>query len=693
MLSFSCLFRSPVSVVYLLLTTSLAFSPATQAQVADSLMKELARSKVDTHRVSLLYQISYANWIDGDDSLANLYALRSAAIARKTDFVKGEARARLFIARIEVDRLLYFDAAMAQVDTVLQLASKHNDPHLEGEAYIRRAQLLDTRVNRQKEIPVLYDKALAIFRKLGDKSWQGTVYNELAQIKLRAGISDEGVKFLLEARKLQEEAKDFKALRSTMPNLGVAYSSLGMYNEALEAFDAVAKLPATRNDKILQLFVQRQRADIFEKQGKFSEALAILTKIIADQEAIGPAYWLPKAYAKLGRIYYELKDDENALKYTQLADKLSMEAAGTEEFLDHFVQINYGKIYLRRKAYDKVISYATRGLEWASTSEPVLLLEMAEYNFQLADAYQATGRYQLALSHFRSYKAESDSLSNRELVQKATATSLNYDFDKKEQLNKLHIEELENAKLVQARNFLIGLSVLVMLIAAIVIWSNRKLQNKNAELEAKNQEISGALQKGKHIERKRVASELHDNLNTKLAALRWRMEALDVSAYGAQDRKIHAGSLEMLEDIYADVRLISHDMLPAELKTQGLASALKKLTDQLNTNPKIQFRLVADTTMRVDEKVEFEIYQVALELVNNIIKHAQASEVELHLSENNGLLRLTVSDNGIGFNSELLSKGIGLNSIGSRIDSIQGSWKVESSPANGTRIVAEVPLS
>ena len=117
---------------------------------------------------------------------------------------------------------------------------------------------------------------------------------------------------------------------------------------------------------------------------------------------------------------------------------------------------------------------------------------------------------------------------------------MNYEFDKKQNLSKLRFNQLQNEKLTQSRNFLVGLSVLATLIAGIILWSNRKLRSKNLQLTAKNREIEQALYKGQNIERKRVASELHDNLNTKLAALRWRLEAIDISVYNETDQKIHA---------------------------------------------------------------------------------------------------------------------------------------------------------
>jgi signal transduction histidine kinase len=93
---------------------------------------------------------------------------------------------------------------------------------------------------------------------------------------------------------------------------------------------------------------------------------------------------------------------------------------------------------------------------------------------------------------------------------------------------------------------------------------------------------------------------------------------------------------------------------------------------------------------RLDPKTEFELYNIALELVNNIIKHAQASQVWISASQDETTTVLTVSDNGVGFDAENESQGIGLRNISSRVESLQGRWKLESNPGQGSKVIVEV---
>jgi signal transduction histidine kinase len=662
---------------------------ASAQQPTDSLLTALKKGRLDTHKVRLLYDVAYRYWLDSDDSLAIRYCLESLSLAKSLKFSSGESRARLQLARIELDRFTDVASAYAHLDTTLQTATRLKDKRTEGMVYFRRAQFYKEFLEKQSQVEPLLNKALKLFSEAGDKSLQGQVYNLRAQGMGENGKFAEAVELLLKARKLQEETQDMAALRSTVPNLGVMYSAMGLYTEALQTFDEAEEIARKRKDNVLSAFLNNQRAEIFEKQGEYHEALTELEKAVKIHYASQAPYWLARTYARLGHIYLKMNDYTNGLKYTEMADNLYKKDVDSNESMDHYVQHNLGKIHLAKKEYKKVIAYAKAGLEWATDAEPPLIRESAEYNRQLAVAYEALGQSSKALFHLRQHKSLSDTVLNNDAVQRIVASSMTYTFDKKRQGDKLMIEQLENEKLTQLRNFLLGLSVLGFSITGFVFWSNRKLSNKNAELTAKNKEIGLAVWKGQTIERKRVASELHDNLNTKLAALRWRLEAMNVTDYDEGDQKIHQGSVEMLEDIYEDVRLISHSMLPAELESQGLVFALGKLIDNLHVNSKTRFHLITnDFDQRRPAALEHQFYIIILELINNVLKHSHASDVWISIGRSERSIALVVSDNGIGMSGN--SEGMGMKNLENRVAALGGTLAVESLTGNGTKTTIEI---
>jgi signal transduction histidine kinase len=659
------------------------------AQKTDSLLHVLKSARADTQKVNVLNDLGFAYWIGGDDSLAIVYSDQALTLAKKLRFLSGESKARFHLTRIELDRFTNVEPAYAQLDTLLKTALRTNDKKMEGMVYVRQAQFYIDVMNKKKLVNPLFDKALKLFEEIENKGWQGIVYKEKAQNLAVEGKFSDAIVLLLKACKLLEEAQDTKTLRNATANLGAFYTAMGLYPEALHAFRDVEAGAKSSGDSIMVAFVYNQKSEIFDKQGHYKEALLELTKAVKIHEASQAPYWLARTYARMGKEYLKLKDYDNSLKYTTMADKL-FTGASSVETLDHYVQYNFAEIYLYKKEYQKVINYATRGLEWAMDSEPPLLRESADYHRQLYTAYEALGKTSQALFHHKLYKTQSDSVLNKEAVQRVTAAALTYTFDKKQQLDKLAIETLENRNLTLIRNFLIGLLVLILAVVIVILWYNRKLVGKNKELLTKNREIGEALFNGQKMERKRVASELHDNLNTKLAALRWRMEAVDVNRYETGDQKIHMGSLEMLDDIYDDVRLISHSMLPAELESEGLVAAFHKLIGKLNINSKTEFQLVVDDSIqRPPASVEHQFYIMTLELINNVLKHAQASKVWISLGRSDAGLELKVSDNGVGTDFAS-SSGMGMRNLSNRVEMLGGKLNIESTPGKGTTVTIEV---
>ncbi len=203
-----------------------------------------------------------------------------------------------------------------------------------------------------------------------------------------------------------------------------------------------------------------------------------------------------------------------------------------------------------------------------------------------------------------------------------------------------------------------------------------ELKNTNEELTRKNNEIIEALFKGQTIERKRVAAELHDNLGGTLAAIKWKLEALNNSTFSEKEQQIYDGILSMMKTAYSEVRLISHNLLPAELEKRGLSGAIGKLVKDINQMGRLYIFLDTKEIEKIsDPMIEFELYSICMELLSNILKHSQASEASIIFEKKESELILRVKDNGIGYpSSDQIDKtGSGLRNLHARVASIRGS--------------------
>lgn len=221
-----------------------------------------------------------------------------------------------------------------------------------------------------------------------------------------------------------------------------------------------------------------------------------------------------------------------------------------------------------------------------------------------------------------------------------------------------------------------------------------ELQRVNTELLRKNREIEEALLRGQTLERKRVASELHDNLGGTLTAIRWRMESLKTDELNEVERQIYQELHQMITRAYSEVRLLSHHMMPEILEKEGLETALRELAVPINKSKRLTLTVDAEQVSHLlDPRHQLELYSVVLELLTNILKHARATQAEVRLGQDESGLFVRVTDNGVGMAADQVAAGMGMKNIQTRLNVIGGTWKMDSLPGAGTTFTIQLPLS
>lgn len=217
-------------------------------------------------------------------------------------------------------------------------------------------------------------------------------------------------------------------------------------------------------------------------------------------------------------------------------------------------------------------------------------------------------------------------------------------------------------------------------------------QRRLTEQLHKQQEIDNALTDGQIQERRRVADGLHDQLGSVLFGIRTHLTELERTA-----PKIEADTLRALiqtvQEGYNEVRLISHNLWPDELEEHGLAKTLMVLTNSLNRFGKTRFALqLSGFEDDLGRTARFHVYCICLELVTNILKHANASEASVRFVADDNDLRLSVRDDGVGFSPES-SDGRGLRSIEERVGKLRGSLNISHLPeGEGSWVQIHIPI-
>lgn len=213
-----------------------------------------------------------------------------------------------------------------------------------------------------------------------------------------------------------------------------------------------------------------------------------------------------------------------------------------------------------------------------------------------------------------------------------------------------------------------------------------KSQQYQLEL-AHQKEVTLQYTSVQESERKRIAELLHDDIGNKLNILSLWINNED-SLNNKRSREVIKQQIPALIEA---TRTISHSLYPVNLEKFGLILALEALISNVNESLPIQL-IINDDYQKRPISFEVQIYRIIQEFLSNVIKHAKASNMLIHIRDTETSLALILSDNGVGFDNSILKKGMGLKNIDSRIKSINAFSKWKSKKGNGSRLIIILPI-
>lgn len=281
----------------------------------------------------------------------------------------------------------------------------------------------------------------------------------------------------------------------------------------------------------------------------------------------------------------------------------------------------------------------------------------------------------------------------------------------KKQLSELNIKlEIERKqKLIQQQQLAVSrrnttITVIAALFAGVAIisyqsYSRYRLKKvvllQSAMLHQLDIATQGIIQ-AEEKERKRIAADLHDGVGQLFSAVRMNLSSLmERMVLTNTDQQVLAEkTLAMVDESCKEVRSIAHQMMPNILLKTGLASAIKDFVNKIDSQHlKINMQAYG-LEERLDNNVEIVLYRVVQECLNNVIKHARASRLDINITREDGDISVTIEDNGIGFNTadKLKFEGIGLKNIITRVKYLKGSVDISSDQNKGTLVAIYIPL-
>lgn len=214
-------------------------------------------------------------------------------------------------------------------------------------------------------------------------------------------------------------------------------------------------------------------------------------------------------------------------------------------------------------------------------------------------------------------------------------------------------------------------------------------------IEAQQHAHMKALMQAQYTERKRMARDLHDGLGSLLSSVRLRFNGLQHEVFEKVPEKAarYRDSLQLLDEAIDELRQISHNMVPVSLSRFGLGPALHTFAAQVRAAGELEVDLqILGLEERLPEEIEVHVYRICQELVQNVIKHAQASKLRVQIIRHNDALNISVEDNGRGMIKDKVPRGFGFSTIQSNVDLFKGTFTIESQPGKGCLVLIDLPV-
>ncbi len=650
---------------------------AIQAQVTDHADFEKRKAiaiaelknfpRIDTSRVNALVNVfGIASFLKQKQEVMP-YCMEAFAISRKLNYAKGLAHCYLnmgFFYKSSLDH----SRAQTYLDSVIYVAANSKDKkilELQAQACQSKGQIYYEEEN--------YYPALNYFLE----ALKYAAFSTKRRVMIQNTFVTEIYMALHNLEKAEEYAKK---------NIALSEKDTDVITDATVYFPFI-DICITKND--------------------FQQATAYLDKISKAMPHPKEILVNYGYYEKRGRLNYLQKKYKPALMYYQLAHKNALLSG-------HKTSISAALGFLSATSlklgnYEAAKNYALQALSLAG--EVTATTNKINALLHLADYYNTTGNPKEAFTVLQHAMQLKDSLITETNTKQVNVLGAFYEFEEQQkEISKLQNEKAMQAVSVQQKSILNKVfiaSIAGLLVLGYLGYSNftkrqqiAKQQQafqhqKIADLEKSKQLLAvDAMLKGQEDERSRIAKDLHDGLGSLLSGTKLSfINVQEVLPMTNSGKLLYEKSLGLLDNAIVDLRKVAQNLMPEALVKFGLIDALKDFinTIQHSAGGKIVFQQFGEQR-KLDNTAEIFTYRIIQELVNNAIKHADAGQIFIQLVIRSQKIEIAVEDNGKGFNADnlALTKGAGMANIKYRVQYLNGTCDIVTSPGKGTSVNIEL---
>ncbi len=404
---------------------------------------------------------------------------------------------------------------------------------------------------------------------------------------------------------------------------------------------------------------------------------------------------IQRIYTSIGTAYMMQQNPEKALPYFHAAVAADSASAAGNAYLQQAL----GGRYHEEGNYKKAIPYFKRAL--ALCEQQGMRQPMRHAYWGLASSYAQTGNDRLAFTYQQKHSLLIDSLMNEDMAKTINKMEVQYRTREKDKIltQQNLLLQYKESKL-REKNLWIGgiaLSSSLSILLLINFFRHRQKIRKEKMITMERDQEAERLQaavEAEEQERNRIARDLHDGVGVLLSAA-----MMNYTALGKKDNPwplsatdTYQEGLKILQEMQKEIRVIAHNLVPDVAARQNLAEALQTLIKRIEQGRdiKIELSLYGRVTTLEPER-NLSVYRMMEELIQNVIKHAEATQIQIQLMFHEEQLNIIVEDNGKGFDTEIASGGMGLHNLHNRAEKLNGHLSIVSQKGSGTTVEFEVP--
>lgn len=556
---------------------------------------------------------------------------------------------------------------------------------------------------KNQEALTYFNKVLGISKEIADKKREADALNIIGLIYESQDDYKNAFKMFFQSLKIREDINDLKGIANSYNCIAIIFANQSNYSKALEYYNKALKLNQQLSDKDKISEIYNNIGVVYLNQKKIDSAISMHHKYLKIEQKNKNKNGYALAYNNLGLCYQISNKVDSALYYHRKSLVINEELKNNKGTA--LAAYNVGNDYLTLNQIDTAEYFANLSLKISKESSN-LYIQLSAYTL-LGKIYVKKQDFKKALEYQILKTNISDSIYSIASQNNIAELITKYETEKKESKIKIlsNENEIKSFKIKEQANQLYNnrvlltlLSVLILLIVLIswLLTSQNKIKQKNLlKTELLKQQVlqTEVVIETQENERKRIAQDLHDGIGQMLASIKINLISLTNNSgfvTESDDNKFKK-IITSLDDAYKEVRTLSHKMMPKSLIEVGLTGAMNDLLEKTMVPLSINYTFEKSNIVRLDENIEIGIYRIFQELLNNIIKHANASEIAIHLHKTNTHTILIVEDNGIGIVKESGEKGIGLTNIEARANILKGTFSINPGEINGTVAIIRIP--